>query len=53
VYCKSLLTQQGIKEWSSRRTKVSFSRTMMQALELLWFVKGRSSDEATLTREEI
>jgi len=36
-----------------RRTKVSFSRTMMQALELLQWVKGTSWNETTLSSAKI
>ena len=38
---------------AQRRNKVSFDRTMMQALELLRLAKGMSWAEATLTSEEI
>jgi len=33
------------------RTKMIFGRTMMQALELLWLVKGMSPDKMTLISE--
>jgi len=36
-----------------RKTKISFDRIMMQALELLQSAKGTSRDEATLNSEEI
>ena len=36
-----------------RRTKVSFCRTVMQALELLRLAKGMSQDKATWISEEI
>jgi len=36
-----------------RRTKVSFGRTIMRALELQQLVKGTSQDEAALNIEEI
>ena len=43
----------GERNEALRRTKLSFGRTMMQALELLWLVKGMSLDEAMLNSEEI
>jgi len=36
-----------------RRTKVSFGRTMIRALELQQLVKGTCRDEAALNSEEI
>jgi len=43
----------GERNGVQRRTKVSFDRTLMQALELLGWQKGTSPDEATLNSEEI
>ena len=42
--------QQWRTEW---RTKVTFGKTMMRSLELLWLTKGTSLDEAMLKSEEI
>ena len=47
------LCGKGERNGVQRRTKVSFGRTMMQALELLQLAKGTSPDEATLNSEEI
>ena len=38
---------------AQRRTKGSFGKTMMQALELLQLAKGTSPDRVTLKSEEI
>jgi len=43
----------GERNGEQRRTKVSFGRTMMQALELQRLAKRTSWDEATLNSEEI
>ena len=43
----------GERNKEQRRTKVSFGRTMMWALELLRLQKGTSRDKATLNSEEI
>ena len=43
----------GEKNGAHRRTKASFGRTMMQALELLWLAKGMSRDKAMSNSEEI
>jgi len=58
-YRKSSPTVRGSGERNGeqKRTKVSFGRTMMQALELLQLAKswrkGTSRDEAILNSEEI
>ena len=49
-YCKSSPNGSGETNGEQRRTKVSFDRTMMQALELQ---KGTSRDKATRISEEI
>jgi len=41
----------GKRDGKQRRTKATFGRTMMQALELLWLAKGTSQDEAALISE--
>ena len=43
----------GEKNGAQWRIKVSFGKTMMQALELRQLVKGMPRDKATLNREEI
>ena len=43
----------GQRNGVQRRTRLSFGRTMMQALELLRLAKGVSLDEVTLNSEEI
>ena len=47
------LRGKGERNGIQRRTKLSFGRTMMQAMELLQLAKGTSLDEATLNSEEI
>ena len=48
------LHSKGERNTAHRRTKVSFRRTMIQALELLlWLVISTPQDEATLNSEEI
>ena len=47
------LCSSGERNGAQSRTKVSFGRTMMQALELLQLEKDMSQGEATLNNEEI
>jgi len=42
-----------VVEKGMRRTKVSFDKTMMQALELLRLAKSTSLDNVTLIGEEV
>ena len=47
------LRGKGERNGIQRKTKVSFGRTMMQAMELLRLAKGTSPDETMLNSEEI
>jgi len=42
-----------VRSTSASTASLSFGRTMMQALDLLWLVKRHSLDEATLNSKEI